>query len=134
MSRPSNLWRSAPDHFEPDADVDPQTQRQLRGHLEQIDYTAYAANRKVVGVLGKADNLKFERLATAAAFARTQWVAAALAATEGARPPSAEQIAMIAEHRSAFEELTEAYTALRRFVERGYLAYEPAPPKPKDGP
>jgi hypothetical protein len=131
MSRPSNLWRSGADHFEPDADVDPQAQRQLRGQLEQIDYTAYAANRKVVGVLGKADSLKFERLAAAAALARTQWVATALAATDGARPPSAEQIAQIAQHRSAYEELTEAYAALRRFVERGYLAYEPAQPKQK---
>jgi len=131
MSRPSNLWRSGADHFEPDADVDPQAQRQLRGQLEQIDYTAYAANRKVVGVLGKADSLKFERLAAAAALARTQWVAAALAASDGAHPPSAEQIALIAQHRGAYEELTEAYAALRRMVERGYLAYAPAQPKQK---
>jgi hypothetical protein len=128
MSRPSHLWRSGADHFEPNEGDDPQAQRQLRGQLEQIDYTAYAANRKLLVALGKADAAKFERLATAAALARAQWMAAALAASDGA-PPSAEQIALIAQHRGAYEELTEAYSALRRLVERGYLPYTPAQPK-----
>jgi hypothetical protein len=131
MSRSGGLWRSGPDHFEPDADIDAQAQRHLRGHLEQIDYTAYDANRKMLAALGRADHVKFERLATAAAIARTQWLAAALAASDGAHPSSAEQIAQVAQHRAAYEELTEAYSALRRLVERGYLAYTPADAKRK---
>jgi hypothetical protein len=129
MSRSGGLWRSGPDHFEPDADIDAKAQRHLRGHLEQIDYTAYDANRKMLAALGKADSGKFERLATAAAIARAQWMAAALAASDGAHPASADQIALIAQHRAAYEELTEAFGALRRLVERGYLAYMPAEPK-----
>jgi hypothetical protein len=129
MSKVSGIWRSAGDHFEPDDDVDPKIQRQLRGHLEQIDYTAYAANRAVVAALGKADSQKFERLARTAALARTRWMAAALAACDGDHPPSAEQVEQIAQHRKTYEELTEVYGALRRLVERGYLTYTPAPLK-----
>ena len=126
MSKISGLWRSTGDHFEPDEDGDTKAQRQLRGHLEQIDYTAYVANRASVVALGKADNQKFERLARSAALARTRWMAAALEACDGDHPPSVEQLDEIARHRKAFEELTEVYGALRRLVERGYLAYTPA--------
>lgn len=131
MGKVSGIWRGAADHFEPDEDVDPQAQRKLRGHLEQIDYTAYVANRKVLGALGRADSQKFERLARSAALARTRWMAAALAACDGDHPPSSEQIAEIARHRNTYEELTEVYGALRRLVERGYLAYTPSQPKLK---
>jgi hypothetical protein len=123
------MWRSAPDHFEPDEAVDPKAQRQLRGQLDQIDYTSYAANKKLLAALGRADSQKFERLALAAAVARTQWIAAALSATEGGQSPSREQIEQITHMREAFEELTEAYEALRRLVERGYLTYAGAEPK-----
>jgi len=127
MSRAAGLWRSPADHFEPDDDVDPKTQRQLRGQLEQIDYTAYAANRKVLtAALGRAEAQKFERLALAAAAARTQWVAASLAITEGGLLPTREQIVRLAEFRMAYEELTEAYGGLRRMVERGYVTYAAA--------
>jgi hypothetical protein len=102
----TNSRRAATDHFEPEAHMDPQEQRRLRGHLEQIDYAAFAANREILGkALGQADLEKFQRLAVAAAHARCQWVAAAIALAE------------------TFEELTEVYEALRRMVERGYVTY-----------
>lgn len=129
MSRPANMWRSAPDHFEPDEAADPKLQRQLRGYLDQIDYTSYAANKKLLAALGRADSQKFERLALAAAVARAQWIAAALAATEGGHPPTREQVQQITHMREAFEELTEAYGALRRLVERGYVPFVSAEPK-----
>ena len=127
MSRAAGLWRSPADHFEPDDHVDPKAQRQLRGQLEQIDYTAYAANKKVLtAALGRAEATKFERLALATAAARTQWVATALSITEGGLPPSREEIERLAQFRMAYEELTEGYAALRRMVERGYLTYAAA--------
>ena len=49
MSMLSHFRRPQHEHFEPDTGNDPQAQRRLRGHLEQIDYTAYASNREVVG-------------------------------------------------------------------------------------
>ena len=121
VTRTSSVRRGA-DHFQPEATLDPQAQRRLRGQIEQIDYTAYASNREVIGqVLGQADAAKFQKLAVGAALARAQWVAEALALTETPHPLTAEQTAKLARMRSAYEELTEAYEAMRRMVERGYL-------------
>ena len=79
MTRTATI-RRAMDHFEPEADSDPQAQRRLRGYLEQIDYTAYAANLAVLApVVGEVDAARFQRLAVAAAQARAQWAAEALA-------------------------------------------------------
>ena len=36
---------------------------------------------------------------------------------------SAEQVEKLSVLRGAYEELTEAYEAMRRMVERGYLSY-----------
>jgi hypothetical protein len=116
--------RRSNEHFEPEAASDPHAQRKLRGQLEQIDYTAYASNREVIGAgLGSTDAQKFQRLGVAAAMARTRWVAAALAATEAAHPPTPDQIEKLAQLRRVYEELTEVYDAMRRMVERGYLNY-----------
>ena len=121
----SNSTRGAAhDHFAPEAMLDPQEQRKLRGHLEQIDYAAFAANREVIAhTLGGVDIAKFERLAIAAAQARATWVSAAITATDKAHALTSEQIAQLALLRGAYQELTEAYEATRRMVERGYLGY-----------
>jgi hypothetical protein len=116
--------RKTRDHFEPEANLDPHEQRALRGHLEQIDYAAFAANKEVLAkVLGHADLNRFQRLAIAAAQARARWVAASIAMTEKPEAPSSQDIAQLATLRCAYEELTEAYEALRRMVERAYLPY-----------
>jgi hypothetical protein len=127
ITRTANYRRSL-DHFEPEAERDPHAQRRMRGNLEQIDYTAYAANLAVIPpVVGEADAFRFQRLAVAAAQARAQWVAEALAMTEtpGAvlSPIQTERLAAL---RQAHEELSEAYEALRRMIERGYVSYKPA--------
>ena len=123
-SRMTNSRRALVDHFEPEDLTDPKAQKQLRGQLEQIDYTAYAANKEVLAAaIGRADAMKFAHLGLAAAQARGRWASLALAATEGGRSPSAQQIEEIQRLRMAYEELSEAYGALRRMVERGYLSY-----------
>ncbi|WP_426012684.1 hypothetical protein [Caulobacter sp. DWR2-3-1b2] len=119
----SNSFRRSHDHFEPQ-DTDPQTQRRLRGHLEQIDYTAFASNSAVIAqVLDKSDSGKFQRLAVAAAAARARWVAEAVAMTEGGVAITPEQTVRLSALRAAYEELAEVYEAMRRMVERGYLTY-----------
>jgi hypothetical protein len=50
-------------------------------------------------------------------------VATALAVTDRGAPPTNADIETLANLRRAFEELTAAYDALRRMVERGYLTY-----------
>jgi hypothetical protein len=129
-SRTSSYRRAGSEHFQPEDGLDPQAQRQLRGKLEQIDYTAYLSNREVIGhILGPTDAKKFQRLGVAAAQARARWVAAALSATESVHPPSVEQIDKLSRLRMAYEELTEVYDAMRRMVERGYINYisQPTP-------
>jgi hypothetical protein len=127
MSKLVGHRRTVGDHFEPDDADDPKAQRQLRGQLEQIDYAAYDANRKVLGAtLGDVGLHKFQQLGLAAAQCRARWVAAALAATEGARVPTPEQVEKIIRLRSAYEELTAVYDAMRRMVERGYVSHPTA--------
>jgi hypothetical protein len=120
--------RKVRDHFEPEANLDPQAQRALRGQLEQIDYAAFAANKEVLAkVVGYADLNRFQRLAIAAAQARARWVAASILLAERPEPPAPQDILQLSALRTCFEELTEAYEALRRMVERGYLPYRAKP-------
>ncbi|HMO42620.1 MAG TPA: hypothetical protein PKB04_04725 [Phenylobacterium sp.] len=122
----SSYRRTASDHFEPQDHSDPAAQRRLRGQLEQIDYTAFISNREVVSQrVGRLDAARFQRLAVATAHARAAWVAEALNLGGSAHPPSPAEIAHLAELRAGFEELSAAYEALRRMVERGYIAYSP---------
>ena len=117
--------RKVREHFEPEAALEPHEQRALRGHLEKIDYAAFAANREVLAKsLGSADLQCFQRLAVTAAHARADWVATAIKVSQKPEP-SAQDIARLTELRVAFEELTEAYDALRRLVERGYVPLRP---------
>ena len=118
----TNSYRRQRDHFEPQ-DTDPQEQRRLRGLLEQIDYSAFIANREVIGqMLPKLDAAMFQRLAVLTATARAKWVAESLRQSESGAPSTPDQIARLTSARTAYEELAEAYEGLRRMVERGYVA------------
>lgn len=125
VSRTNSTQRNS-QHFEPQDVTDPAAQRRLRGHLEQIDYTAFASNREVIAhTLGHADAGKFQRLAVAAAHARALWLAEALSLSETPRALTQQETARLTQLRSTFDELAEAYEALRRTVERGYLPFRP---------
>ena len=129
--RTSSFRRVSLDHFEPEDDSDPMAQRKLRGQLEQIDYTVFAANKEVIGrVLDHADAQIFQRLGVAAANARAHWIAEALRMAENGHSLNADQVDKLGRMRCAYEELAEAYEAMRRMVERGYLPYRTpvAPP------
>ena len=118
----TSSYRRQRDHFEPH-DADPQEQRRLRGLLEQIDYSAFIANREVIGaMLPGLDAAVFQRLAVQTATARGKWVAEALRQSESGAPSTPDQIARLTSARTAYDELAEAYEGLRRMVERGYLA------------
>ena len=114
-------YRRQRDHFEPQ-DTDPQEQRKLRGLLEQIDYSAFIANREVIGqMLPGLDAGAFQRLAVLTATARGKWVAEGLRQSESGGPSTADQVARLTSARTAYEELAEVYEGLRRMVERGYI-------------
>lgn len=120
----SNGSHARSERFEPEPALDPSEQRKLRGHLEQIDYAAFAANRAIVAKsMGRVELATFQHLAVAAAHARTRWVMAAATAANNATDLTQDQVAQLGVLRRAFEELAEAYDAMRRMVERGYLSY-----------
>jgi len=124
----TNTVRKVRDHFEPEPQLDPQEQRALRAHLEQIDYAAFAANKEVLAKsIDHADLNRFQRLAIAAAQARGRWVAAAVALTEKQEAPTSQDTANLTSLRTTYDELTVAYEALRRMVERGYVPYRAKP-------
>ena len=75
------------------------------------------------GAVGRVDVHTFQRLGAACAQARGNWVSATLHMMEKSITPSEADITRLAALRSAYNELTEAYDALRRMVERGYLCY-----------
>ena len=118
----TSSFRRQRDHFEPQ-DTDPHEQRRLRGLLEQIDYSAFVANREVIGqMLPKLDAAVFQRMAVVTATARAKWIAESLRQSESGAPSTPDQIARLAAARAAYEELAEAYEGLRRMVERGYAS------------
>ncbi|MDI6625620.1 MAG: hypothetical protein QME55_12880 [Brevundimonas sp.] len=122
----TTTYRRQRDHFEPQ-DADPQEQRRLRGLLEQIDYSAFVANREVIGAaLSGLDAAVFQRLAIQTATARAKWVGEALRQSDSGAPSTPDQIARLTSARTAYEELAEAYEGLRRMVERGYLTLKSA--------
>ena len=115
-------YRRQRDHFEPQ-DLDPQEQRRLRGQLEQIDYAAYVANKELIGqALTGLDAASLQKLAVLTAGARAKWGAEALRLAHSGSPVTADQVARLTAARTAFDELAEAYEALRRIIERGYVA------------
>lgn len=117
----TSSYRRQRDHFEPQ-DIDPQEQRRLRGLLEQIDYSAFVANREVIGqMLPRLDASMFQKLAVLTATARAKWVSEGLRQSESGAPSTPDQIARLLSARTAYEELAEAYEGLRRMVERGYV-------------
>jgi hypothetical protein len=112
------------EHFKPSMVRDPQEQRKLVAHLEQIDFATFDANRVLLAKsVGRVDLGTFKRLANMAAAARATWVKEALAISDKGVAPTEAQIKHLALLRSTFEELSEAYEATRRMVERGYLCY-----------
>lgn len=114
-------YRRQRDHFEPQ-DIDPQEQRRLRGLLEQIDYSAFVANREVLGqMVPGLDPAVFQRLAVMTASARGKWVSEGLRLSESGAPSTVDQVARLTAARTAYEELAEVYEGMRRMVERGYI-------------
>jgi predicted lipid-binding transport protein (Tim44 family) len=72
--------------------------------------------------LSGLDAASLQKLAVLTATARAKWAAEALRLAHSGSPVTPDQTARLTAARTAFEELVEAYDALRRMVERGYIA------------
>jgi hypothetical protein len=112
------------EHFKPSLVSDPQEQRRLHAHLEKIDLATFEANRVVLArTIGRLDGAHMRNLASMAASARANWVNAALLISQHGVAPDGAQVEHLAQLRKTYQELSEAYEAMRRMVERGYLCY-----------
>lgn len=126
----TSSYRKISDRFEPDLVQDPAEQRKLRGQLEQIDYTVFAANQAVIKKTIHSVTIEdFQNLALSASKARSAWVDAAMSAARSRAPLEKTEVERLGLLRSAYEELSEAYDATRRLVERGYLKLLASVPK-----
>lgn len=126
----TSSYRKISDRFEPDLVQDPAEQRKLRGQLEQIDYTVFAANQAVIKKTIHSVTIEdFQNLALSASKARSAWVDAAMSAARSRAPLEKAEIERLGLLRTAYEELSEAYDATRRLVERGYLKLLTSVPK-----
>jgi hypothetical protein len=101
--------------------LDPKTRKALKAALQQMDLAVYAANREIIGRvlpdLGPEDVVRF---ATVVAERRAQYVKEALRLTHVTRNPSPAEIAALGALRTGYEELSHAFDAIRRLIERGY--------------
>ncbi len=121
----TNTVRRTGDYFEPEMSDDPHVQKRVRAQLELVDYTAFVANREAISRdVGALDTAMVQRMAVSAAHARAAWVRKAMAISDSSALPNNQLIEDLAGARAAFEELTAAYDAMRRLVERGYVALD----------
>jgi hypothetical protein len=121
----NRAWRIGTEHFQPDAGTDHKAQRQIHGNLETVDYLAYEANRLTLRArMPSVTEVQLKKMANAAAEARCEWVSMAVIFAEQSIVLNEEQTKKLTSLRMAYDELTEAYSALRRMVERSYIQFE----------
>jgi len=116
----SGVHRIVSDHFEPEADLDPQAQRRLRATLETIDTIAFEANKAALAAdVPSVSREQIQEMAAVAARARSVWLSASLmSANQKSVLDGRGQLAAL---RTNYEEWSAAYEALRRAIERGYV-------------
>ena len=121
----NRAWRIGTEHFQPDAGADHKAQRQIHGNVETVEYLAYEATRSTLGArMPSVTEVQLKKLANAAAEARRQWVSTAVLFAEQSIALNEDQTKKLTLLRMAYDELTEAYSALRRMVERSYVQFE----------
>jgi hypothetical protein len=94
--------------------------RRQRKFIEEIERNIRAANREILHEkIPELDRERFVRLALLVARLRASYLQAALAADAEADAPS--WVKRLREHREAYEEARDAFDALQRTIERGYV-------------
>lgn len=101
--------------------LDPKARKALKAALAQMDLAVYAANQEIIGrLLPDLDQQDVVRFAVVVAEQRAHYVKEALRLTRAKREPTPAEIAGLAALRAGYDELSAAFEALRRLIERGY--------------
>jgi hypothetical protein len=105
--------------------LEPEMRKTIKARLDAFAFASFAADREVfrqaLPVLKYRD---LEVLVIAGAEARARWLSRALALSQTKAPLTAPQVAELAHLRDSFEELSSAFEAIKRLVERGYTTLE----------
>jgi len=107
-----------------DADDDSALLRQQRQFLQQVGFELRHINRTTIHArIPELNRESFMRLATFAAELRSDWlqVALQLSASQHGSSEAAELLATLRERRLAYEEARDAFSALERTIEQGYV-------------
>jgi hypothetical protein len=111
------------DHLMSREMLDKRALHALAAFREEVEMAIFSANTEIIG--RETPNLTrdtFLKLAVAVAEARARYikVGTEVAAMAGKKPPR-EMIDSLAEARRAYEEITHAFQAVERVIERGYI-------------
>lgn len=107
--------------------LDHQAQMRLKGNLQQIDYSIFAANREVFHrAVPELDHQTMIRFAVVVSELRAAYVTRGLALSATGHVPTEQEIAELALARHRYEEMEAAFRATRRLIERGYSKVAPA--------
>lgn len=91
--------------------------------LLDLEHAIRIANREIIHKrVPDVSSDTVLQLAIVVARLRAVYLEHALKLTNTDTPPDAVQIAALAEHRMAYDEARHAFDALRRAIERGYVA------------
>jgi len=113
-----------PDRISRDDVLDNTAQKRLHRFQERLAKIVISSNHELIGKalpVIKADS--FARLSVKTTNARVQYLSQIMKITELDGNASEEDIAELARRRLAYEELTQAFEALERLIERGYAQF-----------
>jgi len=109
------------DHLMSQDQLDKEARRRLTMFMEELQIATFKANQEVFSkampVLKVDDFVQFSKKV---AEARAEYITAALKEVERIGPPDPLKIKHIQALRVTYEELSTAYDAAERLVERGY--------------
>jgi hypothetical protein len=94
--------------------------RRQRTFIDEIERSIRAANREILHQrIPQLDQQSFVKMAHHVARLRASYLEAALASESD--PSTASWVTLLREQREAYEEAREAFDALQRAIERGYV-------------
>ena len=98
--------------------------RKQQKFLQDVEHAIRDVNRDILQAhIRRLDRGRFVAFATHVAELRAEYLKAALALAEGR---GGEDFAALRAHRQAFEEARDAFAALERAIERGYVDIDEA--------
>lgn len=109
------------DHLMSQDQLDKESQRKLAKFMEELEMATFRANQEVMAKKLPTLGIEtFVRFSVKVAEARAEYISASLAEVDREGRPDPEHMKRIQALRITYDELSKAYDATERLVERGY--------------